>query len=736
MFQEELDLRDYLHVIKKRRRMIIIIFVVVVGSIMIRTLWQIPVYRATACIQIETETPKVLTFQEVLAEDTTDTEYHQTQYKLLKSHTLAKQVVQKLGMLDQAEQEEPQPKSFSIPKLISGTLEFLALREPPPVSEAAKAAARERQIIKDFLEKITISPIKGSRLVDVNVTSTSREETALIANTLAEMYIERQLEIKLSASREAVRWLEKEVETAWKKVEDSEVALQAYKERHAIISFEGRQNIDIQKLSQLNTAVNDAKVRRITIEAEYNRIQKYLKPDIEEWEVEELESIPQVISNPLVRQLKLELSSLESELSELQKKFRDKHPNVIALQSQITSGRDRIDAEIKKIFGSINKQYRVALEQELKLVEALEQQKREALELDQKAVMYEALQREVESNRRIYDVLLQRAKEASVTERLKTSNIRIVERAVVPNIPIAPRKARSIFLAMVTSLIIGIILTLSLEYFDSTIRTPKDIDQYLDIPCLGIIPKVSPKGVKGVIPHDEEKSAIDVIVATIVVVAPKTMVSEAYRNLRTNVMGSSSEQGSVLLITSAGPGEGKSGLVANLGIALALSGRKTLIIDCDFRKPIMHKIFCLKNSEEGFSDIIKNAETPGTKRLIQRTDIQNLSVMPCGGIPPNPSELLESTFTRRHIETLGKEYDKILIDSPPVNMVTDPVILSRIAHKVILVICAGKTSRDVAQCARDQLRDVDTKIIGGVLNNVDIRKDDYYYGYHFAHYYK
>jgi capsular exopolysaccharide synthesis family protein len=734
MFHEEvIDLGDYFHIVRKRWRMIVIIFLLTVTAGTIMTLRQPSVYMATACILIETEAPNVLTFQEVLDEDTKG-DYYQTQYDLLKSPTLAERVLKKLGMLGQPEQEKPQPKSFSIRQLFTGILELSGLRKPPPSPEVDNTTVRERRIIENFLRKITIRPIKKSRLVNVIANSTDPKETALFANALAEAYIEQQLELKLSTSKNAVRWLEKEVETNWKKLQDSEVALQAYKDQHAIISFEGRENIVTQKLLQLGEAVNKAKIRRIGLETEYKQIQRFFNPDTnEEWELEELESIPQVIGNSLVQQLKVKLALLESEFSELQKTFRSKHPDVIALQSQITSIQDRIYMEIKIIFDSISKEYRVALEQELELVAALEQQKGEALELDQKALMYEALQREVQSNRNIYAELLQRAKEASVSERLETSNIRIVDRATIPISPIGPNKKRNILIAMIGGLFIGGVLSFLLESFDKHIRTPADIKQYLDIPCLGSIPKVSHKGIKGVARHDEARPAKDVIVATIVVFAPRTMISEAYRSLRTNLISSSPEQGSVLLITSAGPGEGKSGLVANLGIALAQSGKKTLIIDCDFRKPIMHKIFCLKNSAEGFSDIIKNAETPGTKRPIQRTDVQNLFVMPCGEIPPNPSELLESTYTRRHIEALGQEYDKILIDSPPVNVVTDPVILSRFAQEVILVVHAGKTNRGIARYARDQLRNTGAKLIGGVLNSVDIKKDHYYDGYHYTH---
>lgn len=726
---EELDLRDYLYALRRRKWIAMTIFFLIVISVTIFSFLQTPVYQATARLLIDAERPKVLTFQEVLSEDTTNTAYYQTQYELLKSPTLVKQVLEKLGIMERALQEQPQKKLFTITTWITELQNHLGLRQSAPSSEKIDVVLKEKRIIRKFLKNIRITSVKGDRLLDIIVTSPENQEAVQIANTLAEMYIERNLENKLSASKKAVQWLEKELETILKKMKDSEIALQAYEEQNAIIAFNDRQNIVMQKLSQFNTAVNEAKIKRIAINAQYRQVQKYLHSGA----VEELESIPQVIHSSLIQHLKIELSSLESEFSELLKKFRSKHPNVIALQSQITSVQERINAEINRIVRSIMNEYDVVRTEEEELLASLEQQKKEILDLNEKALTYELLKREVESNQRIYDALLQRAKEANITKRLETSSIRIVDRATTPDQPIAPRKTRNILFAGIFGLFMGIMVVLFLEYWDMRIKTPKDIKQYLHISCLGSIPKIS---VKGLVPRTERQSAMDVIIATIVLVAPRTIVSEAYRGLRTNLMCSSHEQGFVLLITSSAPEEGKSGLVANLGIAMALSGQKTLIIDCDFRKPVMHHIFHLKNSQEGFSNLIKNAENPGTKRVIQHTDIHNLYVLPCGEIPPNPSELLESTLTRRYLETLRNEYDKILIDSPPVNMVTDPVILSRIVNGVLLIIRAGKTKRDAVQCARDQLRDAGATIIGGVLNNVDIRKDNHYYGYHFSQYYQ
>ena len=728
MFQEDVHLTNYLRVIRKRQWIILTFFVIVVVSVTIRSFLQSPVYKATARILIEKETPNVLSFKEVLALDTADTDYYQTQYTILKSRTLAKEVLQRLGMLEQVMPK--QSRSFSIRGLFTGLLNFLQLGKP--LSDEAQMRAKEQQAIDNFLNNvITIEPIKGSRLVDVSAESIEPALATHLANTLVEGYIEQNLEAKLSASKDAAGWLAKQLDGLQKKVAESEAALQKYKEEHAIISLEDRQNIITQKLLELNTAVNNAKIKRIATETQYKQIQEYLESEASSLNtaaIEKCESVSQVINNSLIQQLKVELSSQESQLSDVLKKFRDKHPNVIALRSQIASIQSRLHAEIRKIMASITNEYELALAQEKELTAALEAQKREALELDQKAIAYGILAREVESNKRVYNELLQRTKETNVTEKLETSNIRVIDHATVPTYPIAPRKKLNIFLAMIVGSVMGTALAFFFEYLDNSIKTPEDIKQYLDIPFLGFIPKVAPETL---VSNNASKHSVDTIVA----MEPRSTASEAYRSLRTNVMFSSLERGSILLVTSAGPTEGKSITVANLGITMAQSGSKTLIIDCDLRKPRMHKIFKVAGTEHGLTDMIANFGTNGTRIVVKRTKIENLDLIPCGKIPPNPSELLGSERTKMLLEALAKKYDKILIDSPPINVVTDPVILSQIAGGVIIIIRAGETRRDVVRRAKDQLRDVGAHILGGVLNSVDVQKDNYYYYSYYHNYY-
>ncbi len=727
MLQEELHLTAYLNTIRKRQWIIITFFVIVVASVTISSFLRPPTYKATARILIEKETPNVLSFKEVLALDTADTDYYQTQYTILQSRTIAEEVLRRLGRMDQLGQA--QPARFSIRSLLSGLLN--AIRRRKPLSEEAQQRIRKQQAIDEFLySTIEIEPIKGSRLVDVSARSLDPELAARIANTLVEVYIEQNLEAKLNASKDAAGWLGKQLDAAQEKVAASETALQKYKEQHQIISLEDRQNIVMQKLSELNTAVNNARIKRIAVETQYHQIQEYVDSGantLDSAALKKLESISLVINNSLIQRLKVELSTLEGELSELRKKFRPKHPTVIALNSQIASVRSRINAEIKSIMTSIINEFELAVAQEHELQAELEAQKREALDLNQKAITYGVLEREVQSNKRIYNELQQRTKETSVTEQLETSNIRIIDRADIPNYPVAPRKKLNIFLAMLVGAVLGTALAFFFEYLDNSIKTPDDVKQYLDIPFLGFIPKVAPN----TLPATAKSPSADTIVA----LEPKSTASEAYRSLRTNVMFSSLEHGPLLLITSAGPTEGKSITVANLAITMAQSGSKTLIVDCDLRKPRMHQIFNIAGGEGGLTNMIANFGTNGTRITVKRTKIANLDIIPCGKIPPNPSELLGSERTKFLLHALARKYDKILIDSPPVTVVTDPVILSQVAGGVVMVIRAGETRRDMVRRAKEQLQTVGAHIIGGVLNSVNLQQDHYYYYSYYHNYY-
>ncbi len=733
MFQEteEIHIREYFYVIRKWKWMILTFCVVFAVFAAFKTYRQIPLYKATARLIIGAGIPKADPFKDDYYWDRfMDAEDRNTQHMLLKSRELAVRVVESLGMLEEAEQtsrlQEEDVKPVFSWRSVWTIIPTLLGAKPQQPTESASAANMRDLVIEGIANRIIVQPVEESHLVDISVISPKPAEAVRIVNTVAEEFVAQDLEVKTAASRDAVSWLIDEVDRARQKVADSELALQQYKEEYAIVALEDRQNLMMQKLTTFNNAVNRAKIRRIEAEAQYRKLKENSAG---------LEAFTEFVRNSDLHWLKIDLSRLEREVIEAEAMYRDKHPNVVMLRSQIDVLEQRITKETQGILRGFLRDYEVAESQEEKLQEELERQKQEALELDQKSITYSILVNEIDSNRWVYDTLLQKMKEMSINERLENSNIRIVDRANMPNAPINIRTERTIFLALFMGIAAGVSLAFFFEYLDNSIKTPEELKQYVRIPFLGFIPKIVFKALKDAQPEH------------IVALAPKSIVSEAYRSLRTSVTFSAinktsqisevpkASAGTTLLVTSAAPSEGKSCTVANLAIAMAQSGRKTLVVDCDFRKPQVHKIFKVKN-EHGFADVLSHFKMRG-KIDIKRTNFPNLDVFPCGAIPPNPSELLESPLMKKIIDALATRYDTVLLDSPPINSVTDPIILSRLVNGVVLVIRAGETKRDIVQQATEQLSGAGAHVLGGVINSVDMRKNKYYYyyAYHYAHYY-
>ena len=602
--EEEVDLRDYWHIIQKRRWTIIAFFIILVTTVTIGTFKMEPVYKATTQILIERENPKILSFEEVYAIDSGKTDYYQTQYKLLKSRTLAKIVFAKLAL--------------------SSSPDFENAKDPIGV----------------FLKRIDIEPVRNSRLVNLSFHGSEPEKTALAANTLADSYIEQNLEVKLSASKYAVNWLSERLDTLKDKVKKADLALQKYMEENNIVS---------------------------------------------------LPTVEGTLKKDLIETLKEKQVVLETQLAELSKRYKDKHPKTIRMKAELHSVKEKLDYHTTETLG-----------------------------LNRKAIQYGTLKREAESNREMYNILLKRAKETSLSEGLQTGNIRVVDAAEVPIKPFRPRKKRNILLASIIGLIGGIGLAFFFEYLDNTIKTPDDVEHYVKLPFLGFIPctrkRIADAKTIDLISHEE----------------PRSTISEAYRSVRTAIMFSSSEHpAKSILITSAGPQEGKTTNVINLAITMAQAGDKVLLVDTDMRRPRIHKTFAHDNSKGLTNYLVGNAKL---KSVIADTSVPNLAILPCGPIPPNPSELLVSHRMKELMEQVNEQFDRILFDSPPIAAVTDAVILANMADGVVQIIHNGKTNCNVVLAGKEKLLGAKAKILGIILNNVDTSRENYYH-YYYHHYY-
>jgi len=727
--EEQINLRDYLRVTQKRRWTVITVFAIIVITVAIHAFTATPIYEAATRLIIDKENPNVVSIQEVMAFDASGTDYYQTQYRIIESRTVAREVIRRLN-LDKSEEFFPKPKDDVISNLkrsIQDTFVFWKDSVASLLRTGEEAApkkmsdyAPDSSLVEDFINRIEVNPIRNSRLVDVNFQAKDPVLAATILNTLANAYIDQNLETKLSAVQDAVKWLHSRIQEERKKVEKAEQALLRYKEKHSIVTdfSSDVENITAQKLAQLNTQVVEVESERVEAETRYKQAMALsATPDL-------LDSIPEVLNNELILQIKAMEVELYKRMSELSKRYGQKHPQMVAIESELKTLNKRKTQEVNRVITSLKNEYRVILAKENSLKNALAKQKKDSLELNQKAIQYGVLRREAESARHMYELLIKRFKETSLTEDMKTGNIRIIDRAEVPKNPVKPKKRLNIFLAIILGLFMGIGLAFFFEYLDNTIKIPEDIKQHLKIPYLGLTPFFSIE--------NKWNQRDDTSPELVTFNYPKSSASESFRGIRTNIRFSSAESvPQAILITSAGPQEGKSITTANLAVTMAQADSKVIVLDCDMRKPKMHKIFGIAK-EHGISNLLVGSRNVGG--AIIHTRIPNLDVIPCGPIPPNPSELLGSTRMARLLNALRKNYVHILIDSPPSTAVTDAVVLSKSVDGVILVISAGHTAREIVKNGVAQFGAVGAPVLGAVLNGVDMSRDSYNYQYYYYYY--
>jgi len=725
--EEQTDLREYFRVLAKRRWTIITFFTVLVLTVAVHTFTATPIYQATSRIVIEKENPNVVSIQEVMAVDATGSDYYQTQYKIIESRTVAREVIRRLNLKDSPEFfPEPQDDIVSnIKKWIKDTLNYwnesiqaLLKTAQGPEGLGEGALTSDSGLVTAFIGRIEVEPIRNSRLVDVSIEAKDPLLAAKMTNELVRTYIDRNLETKLEAAKDAVRWLGVRIEEERIKVTAAENALLKYKEKHQIITgfSSDTEKITAQKLAQLNAQGVEAESARVESETRYQQAMALdNNPDM-------LDSIPEVLKNELVQEIKKMEVGLYNRMSELSKKYGRMHPQMLAIESELEGLKKRKAQEVKRVINSLRNQYRLAVAREQSLKKALARQKKESLSMNKKAIQFGVLQRQAESSRHMYELLFKRFKETSLTEEMKTGNIRIVDKAEVPTVSVKPRKKLNFMLAIVAGLALGIGLAFFLEYLDNTIKLPDEVRDYLKIPYLGPIPAFLNNRNSDGIPAD-----------MVTLHSPKSTASESFRGVRTGILFSSAENSpQTILISSAGPGEGKTICATNLAITMAQAGSRVVLLDCDMRRPRVHKIFDIAR-DLGVSNVLVGSAK--IEEVVISSKIPNLDVIPCGPIPPNPSEIIGSKKMVRLLENLRKKYTRIIIDSPPVTAVTDSVILAQASDGVILIIRAGDTPRQVVLNGVTQLKTVNSHILGAVLNGVDTGKDSYYYYQYYYYYY-
>jgi capsular exopolysaccharide synthesis family protein len=575
---------------------------------------------------------------------------------------------------------------------------------------------KETALINQFLGKLKVEPIRNSRLVKVHFDSNYPELCAQVPNTLASNYIQQSVENRFIATEQVKEWLSKQLEDLKAKVERADETLQAFGLKHDIISLDEKENVTLQRLNELNESLTKAEADRMAKEALYKQAKD-----------KNFDVLPSILENKLVMDLKQAHIQLEAQYMKLSGTFKPDYPEMVRLKNQMEALQKRMDFEIGRIVGGIRNDYELGLRRETLLRHAFDQQKAKVMEMKEQSIQYNILKREADTNRELYKGLLQRMKEAGVSAGLTVSNIQVVDQAEIPTRPYKPNRQLNLLLAAVVGLFLGVGLAFFFEYLDNTVKTPEDVEQLIRLPSFGMVPEISYERKRRL-----EKGA-SYPVELITHGHPKSMLSEAYRNIRTSILLSFSEKPpKKIVITSPNPSEGKTTTVINTAVALSQTGAKVLIIDGDMRHPRIHKIFNQENGA-GLSNFLSgNAPLDS---IIKQTHVPTLYYIPCGPIPPNPSELVGSNLFKEMIKVLGNKFDHVVLDSPPALGFADSTILSTCVDGVVLVVLGGKTPRETLQRAKEILHQVNAKILGVVVNRVDIRRSDYGYYYYRHHYY-
>jgi capsular exopolysaccharide synthesis family protein len=716
---EDRPLAEYFRVLYKRRRIALAAFICIVVAGSARTLVEIPIYEARVRLLIEAENPNVVAFKEVIEPDRATADYYQTQHEILQSRRLVKMTLDTLKLWDHVEFAGTGQQSFSVRRAAARLLAALRSVATTGIrgarttesSSAGETAVRARRI-DAVLMRLTVSPVRKSRLVDVKFKSSDPVLAARVANALAAAYIEQNLEFKFSASKQATDWLAQQLAQQRGQVEGSEVALQRYREQNDALSLEERQNIVVQKLADLTAAATRAKTARIQKETQYAQLRLMQKDPAA------LDTFPAILSNTFIQNLKSELADLYRQESQLSSRLGRQHPEMLKLRSAIEMAEAKLRGEVSKIAESIRNEFRAAEAEERSLLEALEAQKREVLALNRKAIAYGVLQRDATSNQQIFDSLLRRTKETQISGELRSSNIHILDEAEVPRSPVRPRTSRDLLVTVFIGALLSVGLALFLNRLDDRFKSPEDVKEALGLPLLGLVPVVADQLRKAGMPLINNG------------VPPR--FGEAFKTVRTNVLFSAPQDcARALAITSASPNEGKTVVASNLAVALAQAGQRVLLVDADMRRPRVHAFF-KQALDPGLSNVIVG-ETRFNEAA-RHSAVPRLSILTAGVPAPNPAELLGSPRFVELLHALGAEFDWVLLDSPPVLAVADALIAAHAASGVLFVVGAEMTRRRTAEAALQQLEAVGAKLVGVVVNRLDLDRHaygcaDYYRAY-------
>ena len=719
---QESTLREYLRVLIKRKWLVIGCVAGIFAIVAISSLRQTPVYEAVGQIVVNKADSNLITFKDSMpVVDYYDQSDLDTEVRILQSDLLALQVVRQLN-LDKRPEFGGHPEQKQ-PNLVAD----------PMQNDANRTSA----LLGSFRGNLHVALIPNTRIIEIHYNSTDPQLAASTVNTLAATYVEQNFKTKFESTMQASDWLSKQLVDLQMKVETSQEKLVRYQKEHEILGIDEKQNITTEKLDELNKEMTTAEFDRMQKEAVYRQTQSG-DPEVVAAAII-ADAAGSGNGSSLLDKMREQQANLRIEIAELSTQFGPSYPKLAQLNGQLKEIDKQVQSEVNKSVDHLRGEYQAALQRETMLRASFDKQKQEANKLNESAIEYSLLKRDVESNRTLYEGLLEKLKEAGVTAGLRSNNFRIINAARVPTAPSEPNIPRNLAFALVLGVISGVGLAFLLENMDNTVRTPEQAQAISALPSLGMIPLGSKSGNRGPtgtrLSLTSSKEAVEMVTQ----VRPQSQMAESYRALRTSLLLSNlGAPPKVVLVTSARPQEGKTTTSINTAIVLAQKGTRVLLIDADLRRPSVHKTLGM-GPRSGLSNVLTGSATI-QQTVVASPVLPNLFILPAGSPPPNPAELLASAHMRDLLIELREQYDHIVIDTPPTLSVTDAVVLSPRADATILVIRSGQTTKQALRRSRDILMQVNAHVAGVLLNAVDLTSPDYYYYYEYqgkyGHYYQ
>lgn len=714
--EDDVSILRYLDVVLRRKKVIIAFFAIVVVTALIGTFLSDPLYRATAKIEISLDNQRIVNFDQVVELESQSKEFYETQYLLLKSKSLAKDVAENLNLAEHPEfsgsNKKPGPISQvinGIKGIISGTVNGIkglivkSDQDDIPLDPRLSQQRKEDSLASKFVSRISVDPIGKSRLVSLSFEAHDRQLAADAANGLADGFIDWLLDRKVDATKKGRDFLKKQLSQSQVNLESSEEDLNKFAKENDIVSLDENMNIIYHTFTTLNEALADAQTIRLEKESLHNHVKNG-----------NIESLPVIINDSYIQGLKAKHATAKAEYSRMSATFKSEYPALKELGAQVASLETKITEAESNVASSIESDYKAAVQKERTIQAKYDEQKALALDLNERSVQYNILKREVDSNKSIYESLLQRLKETEVASAITASHIQVVDYASVPLSPFEPNLKLNLLFAGFIGIFGGVCFAFFLEYLDNTVRTPEEVRDKLRLPLLGGI-------------YELEKTEREMLpVEKSFLLDPRSHIAEAFRTIRTSIMLSTpGNPPQTILVTSCFPSEGKTTVSINLASSFAQAGNKVILLEADLRRPRIGGILNTNANGNGLSSYLTG--NAALEEVIKPSDLPNLSVLSVGALPANPSELLGSEQMRDLIEKLRDQYEYIIVDGPPSLGFVDSHLLSNIVDGVAVVVRAGSTPRKSVRELIDKLYSIRANFLGVIINGIELNQSGYYY---------